>query len=160
MGTKIPSFEQFIKLCKNIGLHPYIELKTNGGYTEAQIQGLVDIVENCGMKGKVTWISFSATYLTYVKNYDSDARLGYVVSSISASTITTAQGLQTETNEVFIDSSQYTDSACELCINANIPLEVWTVDDASVIEAMNSYVTGVTSNSQIAGKVLFDSEMA
>lgn len=158
-GTKIPSFEQFIELCRNIGLHPYIELKTNGGYTEAQIQGLVDIAEEYGMKGNTTWISFSSTYLGYVKNYDVNARLGFIVDSISSSTITTAQELQTNTNEVFIDSSQYTDAACALCINASIPLEAWTIDSTATILAMNPYVTGVTSNSLIAGKVLYDANI-
>lgn len=158
-GTLIPSFEEFIALCRDIGLHPYIELKSNGSYTEAQIQALVDTVKAYGMKEKVTWISFSATFLEYVKNYDSTARLGYVVSSVSASTITTAQNLLTGSNEVFVDSGQYTDAACTLCINGNLPMEVWTVNSEATIESMNPYVTGVTSNNLIAGKVLYNANI-
>lgn len=44
-GEKIPSFEEFILLCKNIGLHPYIELKSSDNYSEQQIKNLVDIVK-------------------------------------------------------------------------------------------------------------------
>lgn len=158
-GTLIPSFEEFILLCRNIGLHPYIELKNNGGYTQAQIESLVDVVEEYGMKGKVSWISFSSSYLTYVKNYDSDARLGFVVSGLSSGNITTAQGLQTSSNEVFIDTSAVTDEAATLCINGGLPMEVWTVDSVNTIQSMNPYITGVTSNSLIAGQILYDANI-
>lgn len=158
-GTLIPSFEEFILMCRNIGLHPYIELKDNGGYSQTQIEGLVDMVNTLGMKGKVSWISFSSAYLTYVKNYDVDARLGFVVSSVSSSSITTAQNLKTTTNEVFVDSGAYTDANCELCINGDLPMEVWTVDSANTIKSMNPYVTGITSNSLIAGQILYDANI-
>lgn len=151
-GTKIPSFEEFIVLCQEIGLKPYIEIKNSATYTEAQVQGLMDTVKEYGVDA--TWISFSATYLAYVKNYDESARIGYVVSSISSSTISTAQSLQTGKNEVFIDSSSYGDSAVSLCSAASIPLEIWTIDSEATIKSMSEYITGVTSNSLIAGKVL------
>ena len=160
-GTKIPSFEQFIRLCKNIGLHPYIELKDAATYSEAQIQGLVDKVKSLGMEEKVTWISFQPNYLAYVKNYDAKARLGYVVNSVTSTIISTAQGLKTETNEVFIDSyiNSASSTAVTLCINGDLPLEVWTVDNTSTITSMNSYITGVTSNKLIAGQVLYNANI-
>lgn len=155
-GTKIPTFAEFIKLCKNICLHPYIELKSNGSYTEAQILGLVDIVEANGMRGKVTWISFSSVFLGYVKNADPAARLGYLVSSVTSDTITTAQSLQTESNEVFLDSSDYDAEAIALCVAADIPLEIWTINSKSAIENMDGYITGVTSDSIHAGRHLYN----
>ena len=156
-GTKIPTFEQFIKLCRNLGLHPYIELKSNGNYTEAQIQSIVDMVKANGMSGAVTYISFSATYLGYVKNYDSKARLGYL-ADVTSTTITTATGLKTSDNEVFMDVNygNVTTAKVQLCINANLPLEAWTVNTKSVITGLDYYVTGVTSDSLIASKVLYD----
>lgn len=156
-GTQIPSFEEFILLCRNISLHPYIELKNNGAYTEAQIHGLVDMVNAYGMKGKVTWISFSSTYLTYVKNYDTYARLGYVVGSVSSSAITTVQSLKSNTNEVFMDASTNNTEEIGLCSQAGIPLEFWTTDSESTIRNMNPYITGVTSNKLLAGEVLYGS---
>lgn len=159
-GTVIPTFTEFITLCRNLGLHPYIELKNNATYTEAQIQGLVDTVNELGMKGKVTWISFSSTYLGYVKAYDAEARLGYVANSVTSAVITTAQGLKTETNEVFVDSESRTDAECTLCIDGGLPMETWTVDSTSTIIGMNPYITGVTSNSLIAGKILYENAMS
>lgn len=157
-GTKIPSFSQFIELCRNIGLYPYIELQVG---TQAQIQGLVYAVCAHGMAGKVTWISTSSSLLGYVKDYDDSARLGYVRSGmISSSIIETVQALQTSKNEVFIDSNSYSDGECGLCVAAGLPLEIWTISTTAQVLNMNPYITGVTSNDIIAGKVLYEDAMS
>ena len=158
-GTVIPSFEEFIALCRNIGLHPYIEIKNSETYTEAQVRGLVDIVESLGMKGKVTWISFSSDYLTYVKNYDASARLGYITGGVNAAVITTAQGLRTEENEVFVDANVTDAASAALCLGGGLPMESWTVDSAAAILNADPYITGFTSNSLIAGKVLYENSI-
>jgi hypothetical protein len=158
-GTRIPTFEEFIILCKRIGLHPYIELKQNGAYSQVQIQSLVSMVKKCGMAGKVTWISFASSYPEYVKAADPSARLGFLVSSVTAAVITTAQGLQTDTNEVFIDSSDYDADAVSRCQEAGLPLEIWTINNSTTIQNMDAYITGVTSDSLIAGKILHDAGM-
>lgn len=157
-GTKIARFDDFIALCKNIGLHPYIELK---GGTKAQIQGLVDLVERYGMKGKVTWIGGLAN-LKYVADYDNTARLGLVNHSIKASEVASVKTLQTGVNEVFIDThvSNVTEDLVTACINARMPLEVYSwVNNESEITNLHPYVSGFTCNLYIAGKVLHDFNM-
>lgn len=160
-GTKIPTFEQFIALCRNIGLHPYIELK-NGGYTQEQINSVVAIVKAYGMLRNVTWISFNATYLGYVKSADSKARLGYVCETITNSVIETASGLKTDANDVFVDAmaSNLTGALVEDVMDAGLPLEVWTVNQISGITSLNPYVSGVTSNSLIASDVMYQYAMS
>jgi glycerophosphoryl diester phosphodiesterase len=124
-GTKIPSFSEFIKYCKGLGLHPYIELKSNGGYTSEQIGQIVNEVELCGMKGRVTYISFSATFLGYVKEHDPQARLGYI-ADITSSTIAEAVALKTGENEVFMDVNYtyITNSKISSCAANDLPVEV------------------------------------
>lgn len=160
-GEKIPSFEEFIALCRKLSLHPYIEIKSSASYTQEQINQLVSIVQRYGMTGKVTYISFNATYLEYVKNTDANARLGYVVNDITESVITTAQGLKTDTNELFVDAAAggLTEELVYLCINAGLPLEVWTLNTASVINTLDPYVSGVTSDNVHAGKTLFKANL-
>ena len=160
-GTTIPKLEDFLVLCRNLGLHPYVELKSSASYTEAQIQSLVDMAEKCGMKNNLTWISFNSAFLTYVKDYDAEARIGYVIDSITEANITRANNLMTAGNEVFLDCdyTQLTNETIALCINANIPLEVWTVDTANEITALNPYVTGVTSDNLVAGNVLYNANI-
>ena len=160
-GTKIPSFEQFLSLCKDIGLHPYIELKSDAPYTQAQIESVVDMVHAYGMDKYSTYISFSSAFLGYVKNYDANARLGFLKSVAATSDISTIQGLKTTTNEVYYGAkyTSVTSVICEAYQAAGIPIEIWTVDTASDITNMNPYITGVTSNVLIAGKVLYDANI-
>lgn len=154
--TKILKFEDFIKLCRALGLYPYIELKSGDVNTEAQIQGLVDIVAACGMKSKVTWISFWDSVLGWVADYDEEARLGFVVETVNATNITKAQALLTGSNKVFLDSSDRSAEAVALALAAELPLEVWTIDNEATILALDPYITGVTSNSKIAGMLLYE----
>lgn len=156
-GTPIPTFEQFIALCRNLGLHPYIELKNDyGSNAQTRIEGLVDTIRDYGMTGKVTWISFSDIYLGYVKNHDNKARLGYVRSTPDATSISVALELKTENNEVFIDSNDRSVSTVALCKNAGLALETWTIDFENSILSLDPYITGVTSNALIAAKVLYE----
>lgn len=158
-GEQIPTFDEFVALCKRLGLHPYIELKTG---TETQIKGLVEVVKRYGMKGNVTWISFNSAYLAYIKAVDPKSRLGYVVDSVSATTINTIkQTLQSGYNEVFVDCSHgnATEAAVHLCMDDDIPLEVWTVNSESALLALDPYVSGVTSDSLIAGSLFYENSI-
>ena len=166
-SVTIPTFEEFLVLCRNLSLHPYIELKMNA-YTEAQVQTIVDIVEEKGMKGRVTYLSFDATYLGYVKDYDSKARLIYLRNAensalypLDATAISTAQALLTGENEVVIDSYSYSDAACQMCLNAGLPFGTWGTcsnanDTEETILGLNPYITEVTSNKHDAGRVLYE----
>ena len=155
-GEKIPTFEEFLSLCKSLSLHPYIEIKD--GATQTEVESLITLVARYGMIDDVTWISFESDALTYVKNKDNTARLGYVVSTITEDTITTAKSLQTEKNEVFIDArnSNLTEQTINLCIENLLPLEVWTIDDIDTILNLDPYISGVTSNDKVAGQILYE----
>lgn len=159
--VRIPTFKEWLLLCKNLGLHPYIELKSSSSYTQDQIAQVVNEVAECGMKGKVTYISFSGTYLRYVKDSDASARLGFISSKLSSGDISVAKNLRTTSNEVFIDANLSTlnDSMVPYCVTDNIPLEVWTVNSEKSIINMNSYISGVTSDYIIAGKVLYENSL-
>lgn len=148
-GEKIPTFEEFIILCKKIGLHPYIELKTG---TEAQITSLYTIVKKCGMRRNVTWIGGSP-YITYIHQLDSKANIGIVVESVTANNIAEATRIKTESNYVFMNAHTFTEEEINICINADIPLEVWTINDETTILNLNAYISGVTSDTLHAGVI-------
>ena len=160
-GTRIPTFKEWMVCCKNLGLHPYIELKSAGGYTQSQINQVVAEVEECGMKGKVTYISFSNTYLGYVKNADSYARLGLLANPLNTSKINQAKALRSGNNEVFLDAklSTVTSSLISTLINEDLPLEVWTVNTEDEIKNMPTYISGVTSDGLVAGKILYENAL-
>jgi hypothetical protein len=109
------------------------------------------------MQNNVTWISFLNYHLGYVKDINPSARLGLVCGEVLETTISLATDLTNDSNEVFIDaqSSVLTDDMVQLCIDADIPLEVWTINASGSVNTMNPYISGVTSDSLIAGKVLY-----
>lgn len=152
IGTTIPTFEEFLALCRAIGLRPYVELKAG---TVEQIYGLVDTVIRYGMRDATTWISANADYLSCVKDKDDTARLGYVVNWVTEEVILSAQNLQTGRNKVFINCSAYgANAAADICAVSHIPLEVWTVNTADDIIALDPYISGVTSDVLVASAVL------
>ena len=165
-GTKIPTFTEFILLCKNIGLHPYIEIKHNASYSQEQILQLVNVVRQCGMIGKITWITYKYEYLQYIIEVDDTARVGFLFGrtgdySINDELITKLKNLRTGKNVSFlpIKNSLVTTDGISKCMAENIPIEVWTVDTENEILALNPYISGVISNKLSFGKVLYKNHM-
>lgn len=155
-GEKIPKFSEFIDLCVELELHPYLELKSNGDYTEDQIAKLVELVEYKGLKGKVTWISFEYSYLAYIKVVDPSARLGYVTKGIDENIIENTKNLMTGTNEVFIDAqvNKFGYKELKLAEEAGVAVEVWTVNYIFLMRKLSSYISGVTSDKLIAEDIM------
>lgn len=154
-GEQIPTFEEFIVLCKHLSIHPYIELKVG---TKEQIQSLVNVVNRYGMKGKVTWISFDTNCLEYIKAVDTKARLGYVTYYVDADIINTAKQLLSEHNEVFIDCSYNgaNSAMVQLCAESDLPFETWTLNSEEAILGLDAYISGVTSDNIIASNVIYN----
>jgi glycerophosphoryl diester phosphodiesterase len=149
-GTKIPTFEEFIMSCKELSLHPYIEIKRT--ITPSQAALLVDIVEKSGMISDVTWISFSAKSLSKILAVIPSSRIGYVCKAISEAKITSALSLRTAANEVFIncDYTTLTPDLANSAIAQGLPVEAWTVDDmADASRLADMGVCGVTTDTLI-----------
>ena len=155
-GTTIPTFTEFLDLCKRLQLNPYVELKSNGDYSQKQIESIIDLVETYGIGEKATFISFSPDYLKYVRNYHPSARLGYLRSKSSEEDLEICKQLKTLDNHVFYDVkyTSVTDDLCRTFSAAGIPIEVWTVNQPEIILGLNPYISGITSDSQNAGDVL------
>lgn len=147
-GTKIPTFEEFIILCKRIGLHPYIELKNDVQYTEAQILSLIAIVRKYDMEQNCTWISFALNPLYVIKRNAPYCRIGYIVSEITNKRITETLFLRTQYNETFIDGNvtNITSELVALVKAAGVPLEVYSINMEAAMLDLDEYISGVTSD--------------
>ena len=156
-GVRIPTLEEFLSLCAEIGLEPNIELKTG---SKEQIYTIVDLVEEYGLTGKVTYIAFELKLLRYVLSKDPKARICLLASKVNKTVISNANLLITDDNFVYIGASDYSDEAVSLCRNSNIPLSVWVIDSKKEILSLPSYVSGVSSNSLHAGRVIYEARRA
>lgn len=114
------------------------------------------------LTAQITIYRTSSSTVGRGKAVDPKARLGFVVSAVTATTINTVQNsLQSGHNEVFIDCAygNVTEDTATLCADADIPLEVWTVNSENVILALDPYISGVTSDSLIAGNLFYENSM-
>ena len=151
-GEKIPTFAEFIALCKELELHAYVEIK--GSITAAQADQLVKIVSDAGMLDDVSWLSFSGDALAKIVDIDTGARVVWVMTDTNAAKIEAnnlpfaKENLMTGENVVVFDlwHSLAKQDVCDLLKTNGILLEVWTMNDASAILKLNPYVTGVTSD--------------
>lgn len=152
-GTRLASLAEFLDLCCQIELRPYLELKTG---SRQQIESIVRLVDEYSMKDKVVYVSFNPRFLQCVLEFDNTAEVGLLTSMMSSSVIHDALSLDTGQNRFFVNSSDYSDYAISLCRSAAIPLEIWTINSRSTILSLPSYISGVASDFLHAGRVLLE----
>ena len=159
-GEKIPTFVEFIALCKELDLHPYIEIK--GTMTDDEAKALIKIVNDADMIDRVSWLGFSGDALSKIAHNCPTARLVWVITDTNAAKIKennipfAQMNLMTGQNQVVFDIwyTLATQDVVDLLKGEGIPLEVWTVNDINAIKNLNPYVTGVSSDYYNAKEVL------
>jgi len=163
-GEKIPTFTEFIALCKELNLHPYIEIK--GTITTTQASELLRIVTDAGMVNHVSWLSFSGDALAKIAAACPTARIVWVITDVDAAKLKATHvpfaetNLMTGKNQVVFDLwySLAKQDVVDLLKAHSILLEVWTVNDPGIILGLHPYVTGVTSDKYNAGQVVTDAK--
>ena len=152
-GERIPTFDEFLQLCQQSGLHPYIELKNvkgNGNYSsKTKLTQLYSMVAARGMQNQVTWISFDINMLYTMKGIAPTAELGWLHSGIiNPSTIAGARAIQKLTNKVYLMPKTWNLSADMLkeCWKYNIGLIAQSIYSQQDQDKMNSYYTAGITN--------------
>lgn len=136
-GAKLPTLDEFLSLCRDLHLYPYIELKSGDGWTRSEVESVIDIIEENGMSEKATLISLSYENLGWAKTYCPTMRLGYITNLGTNWTNALRYGeiFKSGMNQVFIDCrkevvnpehSEYVTGYQE-APNKGIGLECWTV---------------------------------
>ena len=146
-GTKIPTFEQFIRLCRELHLFPYVEIKHGNLCTDTQLRSLEDTVMKYNMENAVTFIGFDCTCLEKLGVLCPASRLGILCKRPMHLDFRRICNMKTDTNEVFISSRlDCAEGIVEFCRAYQIPLEVWVVDSPKDYERLNPYISGVITN--------------
>lgn len=148
-GTKIPTFEEFIKWCRDTNTRPYIELKLQQ-FSAAVAEDAINICKKYRMLNNCTWITSQLPRLERVSALYPAARLGWVAGkTISDEEINAFLACKTPNNEIFIDANFSEADLDATSINrvkaAGLPLEVYgvTEDNASLLD---DYISGATSD--------------
>lgn len=182
-GEKVDTLEDFCKLCKECGLHPYIEIKQGNMWqantidtTNAKYNGkpyaikLLDIVNRYGLRGNATFISSTPYTLRLMAKQDQSYRYGIVYFGqlkITDTNLTTLISKIEEFNndidaskaylfvDVNIDNLKTADAnIVNLFVSRNCALEVWTAKTKEDLDNLDPYITGVTSDNIHAGEIL------
>ena len=81
-GTQLTTLDQYIRLCKQLGLVTNLHLKPNySNLNKANLKKIVDTVNKYGMRENVYYASENKDFLTIVKSFDKDANFDYLVLS-------------------------------------------------------------------------------
>lgn len=157
-GTKIPTFVEFITLCRNLALHPYIEIE--GEITSARAATLVQMVFDCGLQDNVTWISFAYESLLRIVEAYPKARVGLncvTTTGLTDNQIAYAERLKALGANVFFNTDTNSISACVAkAMEMRLPMELWCPNTEEEILNLPAYVTGVTTDKLVAKDVLYD----
>lgn len=142
-GERIPTFEEFVELCVELELHPYVEIKS--GVTLQQTRQLIEIVDKTDIS--VTWIGRNRSVLTLISQLRVGDRIGLLTEVIGSDDLLFLTKLS-QTADIFVDCYYHTLTQPQIdrCRSLGIPLEVWTVNSVSAISNLHPYVTGVTSD--------------
>lgn len=144
-GTKIPTFEEFLRCCRTFNLHPWIELKSESEYTQEIVQLLISTVFEAGMGEHVTFISFSYDILALVADEWDSVELGL------NGTVANALALKTGKNRVFTIYAYNADFSAALA--AGLDVAVYTVDTevrlAGISDGFDGVITNILNPSQV-----------
>ena len=152
-GTRIPTLEEFLSLCAEIGLSPHLELKAG---TKNQVFQIIDMVEQFGLSDNVVYISFNLNLLKYVLEKIPDASVGVLARTVDKSVVTKAGSISTSSNHVYIGASDFNEAAISLCKQAKLPLGIWVVNSKEKILRLPEYVSSVSSDNLHAGRVHYE----
>ena len=151
-GTKIPTLEETLSLCHDLGIGCYIELKTT--LSAEQAEQVYNTVKSCGMVGNVVYVSFAMQPLRAVAALDLYGRFGWL-GSITQENIDNMLSLLNGTNKVFMDGNDTSSEAVALCVSNDIEQEYWVTEQEQIVEGLPKSIVGVTSNHLVAGRILY-----
>ena len=150
-GERIATLEDFLKLCRNKGLHPYIEIKWDiqDGF---EVDPVVDLLKKFGMCEEATIISANSA-LGYYVHEEKKIRTGYVVNELPrAEDIVYFDFVDALASAVIADT--WNTLADYPAIGLQV--EVWGVTNEAEILNLPTYVTGVTADGLHAGDILYE----
>ena len=134
---EIPTYEQFLKLCKQTGLHPVIEIKTKpNAMAQVPYRAIVTLLEQYGLSKEAVIISFEYEALECIREYNREIALQLLVKNPDEGTFTKIEklgncGLDCE-YKALLRHTEY----IEIAKSAGIPVNAWTVDDADAFEKL------------------------
>lgn len=158
-GTQIPTLDEFMKLCRDIGLIPRVELDV---LTVQNAETMFAVIDKYGMARKVEYNCNSISVCQKFLELEPHATIVHGMGSYVAGTVDNIGALKTDNNTIIINmqTDGVTEELIEKCKQYDIELEVWTVNSSATILALDPFISGVTSDSLNAAVILYNNAMS
>lgn len=148
-GEKIPSLQELMKFCVKKNVTPYIELKNGSRLTRDKLREVYRVIKGSGMQKRVIWFSFNYNYISWVKEIDPTAQIGYVPKgNVTRSVVSMAENLKTGKNRVFlcVNLKKISTKMVELCKESGIDLTARRVGSKKKFNRLDSYYMSAIGN--------------
>lgn len=163
-GTKIPTFEEVVELCKEIQLALYLDVKSILIYewTQSDFEALMEIAKNYGMGKNIIFASPSYTALGYIKAASPTVMLGaYAVESPTSTTIDKLVALKTGQNRVFhaTEVTAFQTSEIAALHDAGLLSGIYTPTTKDALLALDTEIDLVISENYSFREVLYEANI-
>lgn len=141
-GLQIPTLEEVLAVCVEHNMHAFVEIEEY--HRDEDLQELVRLVEQSGMRGKCSFICFNADDLKKVRAIDSQVPLGFLSSKPPCPA---DRELVEQLKPAFLDYDykSTTPEDVRSSAAAGVDMSLWTINTREealpFIEAGAAYVT-------------------
>ncbi|MSR91403.1 glycerophosphodiester phosphodiesterase family protein [Inconstantimicrobium porci] len=124
---KIPTFEEYLKTCRDTGIAPVIEFKPDCDITK--VNAAVDIIKHYDMVKKCICISFRLPVLKEIRKNDKDIKLQWLIGSeLDENHLRNASQLGPHAG-IDINQKYLSEAMIRKCHEKNLEVNCWTVND-------------------------------
>lgn len=138
----MPSLAEYISICKKYEKEAVLELKNH--MKPYQIDGIIDVIRECGWLERTTFISFDLPNMICIRQRLPEARVQFLISEYTDWLVDT---LVKEKLDLDIHFKALTAERVKELHDNGIEVNVWTVDNLEDAQRMAEYgVDYITSN--------------
>ena len=145
---RVPTFEEYLTVCKKNQRVPIIEIKT-GNYSAANYDSVVTSLVKFNLTQVAVFISFDRQALVEIKKRLPAVPVQYLVNSVTDQVIADAKALGTNAGvSVSYNDASVTTANVIKIHNANLSAACWTVPDTKFDEMVAMGFDYITTNSK------------
>jgi glycerophosphoryl diester phosphodiesterase len=162
VDKQVPTFDEFLAICKTNGRVPIIEIKA-GSYTQANYDAIITSLNKYNLKQGVVFISFDYQALVEIKKRLPVVPVQYLVNSISDKLISDAKALGVNaTLDVKYNDASVTANNLIKIHAAGLSAGCWTVPDtqfdAMIAMGFDYITTDSKSGNRKWAKLILENE--